>query len=138
MSAFDARSATGVNIPWSLIWLSEEWFWPTVFRLNALHSFPTSIDWNRWKAGRIAEQTDCDSVHTRIGCEDPNPTSIDWNCRKSRIAKQTDCDSVHTRIGCEDPNPTSIDWNCRKSRIAEQAGCSVHTRIGCEQFSQLE
>ena len=31
MSAFDARSATEVNIPrWSLIWLGKEWFGSTV------------------------------------------------------------------------------------------------------------
>ena len=126
MSTFHAISASKVLelFPWISIWFGEDSAANSLMivrwkRMDPVY-FPTSIDWNRWKAGRIAKQTDCDSVHTRIGCKDPNLTSIDWNCQKSRIAKQTDCDSVHTRIGCKDPNLTSIDWNCQKSRIAKQ------------------
>ena len=39
MSAFDARSATEVNIPqWSPIWVSEDFSKSTIVRLNASHS----------------------------------------------------------------------------------------------------
>ena len=94
MSTFNARSATEALFPWSLIWISEDTAanLSKIVRLNALHSFPTSIEWNRRKARNsidwnLLEQTDCNSVHQdsiewNSWCEDP--TSIDWNRRKAR------------------------------------------------------
>ena len=39
MSAFDARSATEVNIPqWSPVWVSEDFSKSMIVRLNALYS----------------------------------------------------------------------------------------------------
>ena len=130
MSTLNAKSTSKVLelSPWILIWFSEMSAvnlsiivcWDQVF---PMYSFPTSIDWNHWKAcnsidWNLLKQTDCDSVHHDDGCEDP--TSIDWNCWKAcnsidwNLLKQTDCDSVHHDDGCE--GPTSIDWNYRKAR----------------------
>ena len=93
MSTLNAKFASKVLelSPLTLIWFSEMTAvdllmivrWDQVL---LAYSFPTSIDWNRWKA--------CNS--------------IDWN-----FLKQMDCDSVHHDDGCKDP--TSIDWNCWKA-----------------------
>ena len=97
MSTFYAKSALKVLelFPWISIWFDQDSAANSSMivrwkRMYPVYSFPTSIDWNRWKAGRMAEQTDCNSVQIRMCCEDP--TSIDWNrWMAGRMAEQTDC-----------------------------------------------
>ena len=127
-----------------LIWFGENTVSNSskIVRLNALHSFPTSIDWNRRKARKrsnLLEHAQLDRLKrwkARKGSNLLEHAQLGrlkrWKARKrSNLLEQTDCNSVHQdsiewNSWCEDP--TSIDWNRRKAR--KRSNLLEHAQLG--------
>ena len=88
MSAFDARSATEVNIPqWSPVWVSEDFSKSMIVRLNALYS-PTRQ--NETLEGRSKDRR-ARQIEMSSGsrCEIPNVVvETSWKVSKDGRARQ--------------------------------------------------